>query len=198
MCLRSANYAGIENDLSGDTVEANSMKAYISDLMQESAQTLTQLSGANGFKAENVGSRGIMDSRPFQIFEGSNEMLYTQISEIVLKMMGRQKTVNLLDFLGTYSLTCDALDIFKSMIDFTIDANLPQRKIVDLGKIISRIIITNQLLALEEKGFRSDLIKDSIEIIKHEVSMLTSSYKFQTNVNPIENYHDQSSWLSFC
>jgi alkylation response protein AidB-like acyl-CoA dehydrogenase len=57
MCARSAVHSGIENNLASNSVEANSMKAHVTDLMQESAQTLTQLNGANGYKAESVGSR---------------------------------------------------------------------------------------------------------------------------------------------
>ncbi len=98
MCSRSATFSGIENNLASSGIEANSMKAYITDLMQESAQTVAQLSGANGYKAESFGSRAIADSRPFQIFEGSNEMLYTQISEMVVKLMNSQKTMNLSEF----------------------------------------------------------------------------------------------------
>ncbi|MBI9035828.1 MAG: acyl-CoA/acyl-ACP dehydrogenase [Bacteroidales bacterium] len=196
MCSRSAVYSGIENNLAMAAVEANSMKAYITDLMQEAAQTLTQLNGANGYKAESVGSRGIVDSRPFQIFEGSNEMLYTQISEVVLKMMGRQKIQNLSDFLKNYNLTQNAADYFKNLLDFKVDINLPQRKIVDLGRIISRVVSANHVADLGAKGFRADLISDSMQTIKHEISMLVSSYKFQSNVTPKNDYKDNSSWLA--
>ena len=48
------------------------------------------------------------------------------------------------------------------------------------------------------KGFRQDLIENGIETIKHEISMLVSSYRFQTKVSPIEDYKDSSEWLSFC
>ena len=99
MCSRSAKISGIENNLASDAVEANTMKAYVTDLMQEAAQTLTQLSGANGYKAESMGSRAIIDTRPFQVFEGSNEMLYTQIYEMVQKLMIRSKEMNFADFL---------------------------------------------------------------------------------------------------
>ena len=198
LCSRSATHSGIENNLATEAIEANSMKAYVTDLMQESAQIFTQLCGANGYKAENVGSRGIIDSRPFQIFEGSNEMLYTQISEMVLKMMGRQKIMNFSEFLKNYNLTQNAADYFKSILDFNVDMNLQQRKLVDLGKIISRMISANHVVEVEETGFRSDLIKDSLETIKHEITMLVSSYKFQTNVTPIEEYQDNSNWLEFC
>jgi alkylation response protein AidB-like acyl-CoA dehydrogenase len=198
MCSRSANYSGIENNLATDAIEANSIKAYITDLMQESAQILTQLSGGNGYKVESVGSRAIIDSRPFQIFEGSNDMLYTQISEMVLKLMGRQKLMNLSEFLKNYNLTQNAADYFKSILNFRLDLKIPQRKIVDLGKIISKVISANHVLELGSKGFRPDLILGSINTIKHEVSTLVSSFKAQTNISPIEEYKDDSSWLEFC
>jgi alkylation response protein AidB-like acyl-CoA dehydrogenase len=198
MCARSADYSGIENNLSLAAVEANSMKAHVTDLMHESAQTLTQLNGANGYKAESVGSRGIVDSRPFQIFEGANDLLYTQISEMVLKLMGNEKVANLWEFLKKYDLTQNVADYFKSILDFKVDLKMPQRKIVDLGKIISRVVSANQVSDLGIKGFRSDLISDSLESIKHEITSLVSSFNFQTTISPIEDYKDDSSWLTFC
>lgn len=198
MCARSAEFSGIERDLSTSTVEANTMKAYVTDLMHQSAQTLTQLSGANGYKMENVASRGIVDSRPFQVFEGSNEMLYTQISEMVLKMMGRLKKMNLSEFLKDYNLTRNAADYFDSLLDFRIDLGLPQRKQVGLGKIVSRIVAADYVAALGAHGFREDLIRDSFETIKHEVSSLVSSFKHSPGVVPVENYKERSSWLDYC
>ncbi len=197
MCSRSSAYSSIENNLATDAIEANSMKAYVTDLMQESAQTLTQLSGANGYKAESQGSRGIIDSRPFQIFEGSNDMLYTQISEMVLKIMNRQKNMNLYEFFSSYDLTKNVGDYFKSILNFKVDLIMPQRKNVDLGKIISKAIAANHVFDLGIKGFRPDLISNSLEIIKHEISILISSFKSQTNITPIEEYNENSSWLSF-
>ncbi len=196
MCTRSANYAGVGNNLSSDAVEANSMKAFITDLMQEAAQTLTQLKGANGYKAESVGSRGIIDSRPFQIFEGSNDMLYTQISDLVYKLMMRQKVSSLADFLMGYKLTKDVAEQFKSMLNFIVDPKNSQRKSVDLGKIISRVVSANLVFDLGNNGFRSDLVTNCIENLKHEVSSLVSSYKFSTNIKPIEEYKESGTWLS--
>lgn len=198
MCARSAIYSGIENNLALAGVEANSMKAYITDLMQEAAQTLTQLKGANGYKAESIAARGIMDSKPFQIFEGSNEMLYTQISEMVLKKMGRLKINNLSEFLKNYSLTQNVADYFKSSLDFKVDFQLPQRKLVDLGRIISRVVSANLVAEMGGNGFRPDLISNSLETIKHEITMFVSSYKFNSTVSPIEDYKQDSSWLSYC
>ncbi|SMO62513.1 Acyl-CoA dehydrogenase [Saccharicrinis carchari] len=196
MCARSADYAGVENNLSGDAVEANSMKAYVTDLMQESAQTLTQLKGANGYKAESVSSRGIIDSRPFQIFEGSNDMLYTQIAELVNKLMQRKKQTNLLAFLMDYSLTKQVAKQFASSLDVVLKPKMVQRKYVDLGKIISRVVSANLVFDMGVKGFRQDLVLNAIENLKHDVAMLVSSYKFTNSVQPVELYKDSASWLS--
>lgn len=198
MCTRSASYSGIENNLASAAVEANSIKAYVTDLMQESAQTLTQLFGANGYKMESLGARGIVDSRPFQIFEGSNDMLYTQISEMVLKLMPRKKTTNVFDFLADYESTSLSADYFKSLLNFNITDKLSQRKMVDLGKIISKVVSANYVVKMGISGFRPDLIQDCIVTVKQEVAMLVSSFHFKTNVSPVEQYNEDSSWLSFC
>lgn len=198
MCARSSAHSGIDNNLAGDGVEANSMKAYVTDLMQESAQTYMQLIGANGYKAESRAFRGIADSRPFQIFEGSNEMLYTQISEMVLKLMNRKKVNQLYAFLAEYPLTQNIADYFKSTIDFSVGENLSQRKHVDLGRIISRLVAANQVLSTANNGFRQDLIKASFDMIKHEVASIASSFKAHNTVIPIVEYKENSSWLSFC
>ncbi len=198
MCHRAASYSSIKNNLAGDLVEANSIKAYLTDLMQMSAQTLTQVSGGNGYKMENIGGRGILDSRPFQIFEGSNEMLYTQIGEMVLKMMKRSKTPNLFEYLSTaYELTKRSVDRFKSAVNVSISSPQPQRKVVDLGRVIARIIVSGQVIELGDKGFRPDLINDCLKNISHEITSLMCSYAGHSEISPIEDYQSESAWLDF-
>jgi len=198
MCARSAEISGIENDLSTSTVEANTMKAYVTDLMEESAQTVAQLFGASGYKIESIASRGIVDSRPFKIFEGSNEMLYTQIAERVLKSMGKLKRMNLADFLKEYDLTRHAADYFESLTNFRVDPKLSQRKQVGLGKIISRIVSAEYVINMSSKGFRNDLTDESLETLKHEVAGLVSSFRLPNSVVPVEDYQEQSLWMDYC
>ncbi|MBT8231857.1 MAG: acyl-CoA/acyl-ACP dehydrogenase [Saprospiraceae bacterium] len=197
MCHRSSQFSGIDNNVAGDAVEANSMKAYVTDLMQEASQTVLQLGGANGYKAESFGARGLVDSRPFRIFEGSNAMLYTQISEMILKIMGRKKITNLFEYLQTFEITKNATDYYKVLINFDVDSNLSQRRHVDLGKIIARLVCANHIINMGNDGFRPDLIKASLETIKHEITMLVSSYRNFSSVDPIVDYKDDSSWLEF-
>ncbi len=197
MCARSSEASGIEHNLTGATVEANTMKTYVTELMHEAAQTLTQLFGANGYKVESVAIRGIIDSRPFQVFEGSNEMLYTQISEMVTKQMHRLKNMNLASFLKTYNLTQLTSSHFKELTNFTVDDNMPQRKQVGLGKIISRIVSADYVATLGNKGFRNDLVNNSIDMIKQEVSGLVNSFHHSTQILPIADYNSKSSWEDY-
>ncbi len=196
MCARSSEHSGIDNELAMDQVEANSMKSVITDMMQAASQTLVQLSGSSGYKEENIGARGIMDSRAFMIFEGSNEMLYTQISEAVMKLMKRKKITNLFDFLNTYDLTNKSADFFKDLLNFNLNTELPQRKMVDLGKVIGRIVSANFVIDLGVKGFRQDLVNSCLTSLKHEVTASISSLTFQDSTDLITDYKQDSTWLN--
>lgn len=197
MCARSSNISGIEHNLATEGLEANSMKAVVTDLMHESSQLLVQVSGANGYKISHIGGRGIMDSRPFQIFEGSNEMLYSQIAEIVTRSMRKQKQSHLFDFLKSFKLTSEASEFFKNEISFNLNSVLSQRKLVDLGRILGRIVCVGYVLELEYKGFNKELVENCIATVRHEVSSLVNSFQFDSITGVIEDYAEDSSWLKF-
>ncbi|MBP1841646.1 acyl-CoA dehydrogenase family protein [Formosa algae] len=197
MCYRSSTHSGIDHDLANSGIEANTMKAFVTDLMQDAAQTLTQLSGSKGFKMENIGGRGIMDSRAFQIFEGSNEMLYTQITEMIFKLMKRKKEFNIYRFLKEFNLTTQSYAYFKDYIDFSVDIDMKQRKMIDLGKVFSRIISINFVLDMQDKGFRTDLITNCVELLKLDVSNLINSFHSKNTVIQIEDYNENSQWYNF-
>src|SRR5690625_8023287 len=86
-------------------VEANSIKTVVTDYMHEASQSLLQLVGAQEYKLDHIAGRSMVDSRPFQIFEGSNDILYQQITASILKSMRKTKESNLYPFLKSYSLT---------------------------------------------------------------------------------------------
>jgi len=197
MCLRSTAISGLEHNLATNGLEANSMKTVVTDLMHESAQILTQVSGASGYRISHIGGRGIMDSRPFQIFEGSNEMLYSQISEMIIRAMKKKKKSNLLEFLKSLDLTAQACDYFKKDLNFNITGNLSQRKLVDLGRIIARIVNVAYVLELQNKGFRKDLIDNCIVMVQQEISGLFSFFHFDNSVKVIEDYSLDSAWSKF-
>ncbi len=194
-CLKSGEIAGMEKNLSSLGLEANSIKSVTSDLMQESAQSLLQLIGAKGYKLNHIAGRSVVDSRPFQIFEGSNDILYHQIAESVLKLMKTAKEKSLYQFLKGF--TSRAADRIKEMVNFELDVQFPQRKLVEFGQVISRILSMDLVLYLEEKGFRKDIIDNTLIVLKKEISTLLNTFYLENSTQVVVEYEEDSYWLDF-
>lgn len=197
MCVNSSEKAGIDVDLVPHGLEANAVKSVVTDIMQEAAQSLVQLVGAKAYKLNHIAGRGTVDSRPFQIFEGSNDILYAQITEGLIKLMKRAKENNLFQFLKDFDLTQHAASYVKELMNFNLDLQMPQRKLVEMGKIIGRVISMNQVLEMANKGFRKDLIEGGITMLHQDISKLIAAFTFNNKSELVEGYDENSSWLNF-
>lgn len=195
MCAYSSHKAGLEHDLSATGMVANSMKSFVTDLMQEAAQSLVQLTGARAYRFSHIGGRGIIDSRPFQIFEGSNDMLYAQVGEGLVKRMKKADERSLFGFLRHYRHTDHAAKELEDLLQFNLVTPMPQRKLVELGKIISRIVSMDMVIVLADTGFRQDLIDNAILEIRHEIAGLLGLFKMTITPGIVEDYRDGSSWF---
>ncbi|NOR74208.1 MAG: acyl-CoA dehydrogenase [Draconibacterium sp.] len=197
MCINSSEKAGLEVDMAPHGMEANAVKSVITDYMQEAAQSVVQLVGAKAYKLNHIAGRGTSDSRPFQIFEGSNDILYAQITESLIKLMKRAKESNLLQFLKEYQLTNRAAEYVKDQVNFNLDLQMPQRKLVEMGKIIGRIISMNQVLEMADKGFRKDLIEGGVTMLQQEISKLIATFSFNNKSQIVGGYEEGSGWFDF-
>ncbi|WP_245683976.1 acyl-CoA dehydrogenase family protein [Rhodohalobacter halophilus] len=178
-------------------VAANSIKSVVTDYMHEASQSLMQLVGAKGYRLDHIAGRAMVDSRPFQIFEGSNDILYQQISESVLKMMRKSKESNLYQFMKGYSLTENAAGYFKDTLNFEVDYKLPQRKLVQLGRALGRLVSMEMTLKLGDTGFNSKMISNSLKVLRSEINSIVSTYKSNEQPDVLDGYGDDSSWLKF-
>ena len=194
MCFRSATSTSIKDDLALRGIEANTFKAVVSDLMQESAQILMQLLGGKGYRIQSLGSRAIMDSRPFQIFEGPNEMLFTQLAEMMIKPMSRSKQMNLLEYMKTYENSSQSAGLFSQSINVTLEKAMPQRKLVLVGQAMAKVILAHHVLSLSNSGFNQGMIDNCIDRLRCDVSNLMNSFAEQSEVMPTEGYDEGSSW----
>ncbi len=197
LSIKSSELADIKNDLQPFGLEANIVKTISTDLMQESAQSLVQLVGAEAYKLNHIGGRGIVDSRPFQIFEGANDILYNQITESIVKQMKTLKETNLYTFLKSHNLTKRAAKPLKTALNFSIDPQMSQRKYVELGKALSRIASLDLVLQLGELGFRKDLIVNADSILQQEISQLMAQFNFNQTALVVEDYNENSDWSKF-
>jgi alkylation response protein AidB-like acyl-CoA dehydrogenase len=198
MCINTAERAGIENDLAPHGLEANAIKTCITDLMQDAAQSLLQLSGAMGYRLDHIAGRAVVDSRPFQIFEGSNDILYAQISEALLKQMKVAKEHNLASFLTSHELTKSAVERLRNHLNFSIDTGMPQRKLVELGQVVSRIIAMDLVIKLGARGFDNKLIESSLTLLEQEISERITGYIHKHQTSRIELDQQHPSWQTFC
>ncbi|GLB51238.1 acyl-CoA dehydrogenase [Neptunitalea chrysea] len=197
MCARSSSMSGIDQELSGKGLEANSMKALVTDLMQEAAQICVQLSGSSGYKLDHIAGRGIVDSRPFQIFEGSNEMLYTQIAEAVTKQMKRIKETKVFKALCDMDRTNRIAPMLKKQLDFHLPENLVQRQMVVLGKVVARMVSLQYVNEMADKGFRTDLFDNCFKHMSMDISRLLADFTEYNNAEPIVEYNENSNWINF-
>lgn len=193
----SSGIAGIENDLTALGLEANIVKTVTTDLMQESSQTLLTLVGAKGYKLNHIAGRGTVDSRPFIIFEGSNDILYAQIGEAIVKLMKAAKENVLYAYLAVHRLTENAAQYVKDLISFDIDLQMPQRKLVELGRVMSRVTSMDMVIKLGDAGFRNDLVAGAVSLLRQEITTLVSQFSYQQSTKVLEDYHVDSNWNDF-
>lgn len=195
MCAYTSENVPLTKDTSNMDIAANSIKTYTTDLMQKAAHSLLQLTGAKGYRLDHIAGRAVVDSRPFQIFEGSNDILYQQISESVLKKMRRLKAKNLYKYLSDFKLTERASDYFSELLNFQVDHKLEQDRLVELGRIISRVISLEFTLRLGDRGFNKRLIENTVNILRTDVERMVTSFVSYDNPDVIEDYEESSSWL---
>ena len=177
MCLNTSETAGVDRDLFGDGLKANAFKTTVTDWMQEAAQSFLQLMGAQGYREDHLAGRSLVDSRPYQIFEGSNDILYQQVTESVVKAMRRLKETDLGAYLRTEPLTARAAEMFGDSLSFDVDWSMPQRKLVDLGRAISRIVTMEMTIELGERGHPADLVRGMLDETRAEVRGILATYR---------------------
>ncbi|MFT5726997.1 MAG: alkylation response protein AidB-like acyl-CoA dehydrogenase [Desulforhopalus sp.] len=194
ICYYTSRVSSVSENLTSFGLQANSTKAVVTDMMQDAAQSLLQLTGAKGYRRDQIAGRAVMDSRPFQIFEGSNDVMYSQIADSVLKKMKKIKEKNLYTFLSQFDLTKKIAAFYKPTLDLHLDLESSQRTRVTLGKIIARLITAEFTFDLAEAGFRKDLIDNAIAVIGNSIREQVASFTNFRSINVIEEYQDGSNW----
>ncbi|MBU2644129.1 acyl-CoA/acyl-ACP dehydrogenase [bacterium] len=194
MCAFTARVSSIDSDLSGLGLQANANKAILTDMMQEAAQSLLQLVGAKGYRRDHIAGRAIVDCRPFQIFEGSNDVMYSQIADVFLKAMKRAMEPNLLRFCTTFEPVSKAADHYRDLLDIRIDTEAVQRLRVRMGKIVAWLISIGYVLDLTGQQFRQDLIDNAVAVVRTRIAEQVSGLKQPNPVSLVADYANGSDW----
>ena len=108
--------------------------------------------------------------------------------------MKSAKEVNVWEFLKTHPLALRAVERLKELLNFNIDLQMPQRKLVELGKVLSRTVSMDLVLKMGDNGFRKDLVDGAVSKLHQEISNLMNSYNFKQNTQVVVNYEENSAW----
>ena len=194
MCLSTSEVAGVDRNLFSESLRANAFKTVVTDWMQEAAQSFLQLAGAQGYRDDHLAGRSLVDSRPYQIFEGSNDILYQQVTESVVKAMRRIKESNLGAYLRSEPLTARAAETLGDALSFDVDWSMPQRKLVDLGRAISRLVMMEMTIELGERGYSADLVRNMLDETRAEIRGLLETYR-RGGITALVEEPSASDWL---
>ena len=111
--------------------------------------------------------------------------------------MKKKKTDHLGDYLSNNELTTNASKLYKKEFDFTISSPISQRKMIDLGKVIARVVTVNDLLELNNEGFSQQLTDNSVAMVRQEIVMLLASLQHHKDVSALGDIGDNSDWMKF-
>lgn len=197
MCVHSVSAARTDRDTSPLALAANSIKSVVTDFMQSAAQSALQLFGGNGYRREHIAARSLADSRPFQIFEGSNDILYEQITEIITKGMKRAKETNLFKYLRSFDATSRAAEALRNALDIDLRESLPQRRIVQLGRALGRVVSLQMLYELADRGYSSEHISNAEAFLRGQISALLHTFRVDETYAPLDQAGYSGDWLAY-
>jgi alkylation response protein AidB-like acyl-CoA dehydrogenase len=173
ICQASCTFAGAlldahqAPDLFFEMLIANIIKVTTTDLLQMAAHAGVQLRGGQGFRKDHYTGKAFTDSRPFQIFEGSNDVLYEAIAA---QLIGEARKLNLGTLRETLALhpglpppnlpTDPVCDLPLALEDSQIDRVL-------FGKLISRYA-TIGIMQKAAASLRPELVESASAYLRAE------------------------------
>ena len=150
-----------------EMVTSNIVKVTTTDLLQMSAQSALQLYGGQGFRNDHYVGKAFTDSRPFQIFEGSNDVLYEAIAAQLIGE-ARKLGLNTLGEVLARHLALPPPAIPNDPVrDLPIQTQDSQVDRVLFGKIISRYSAVG-MVQHSAATLRPELLANAISFLRAE------------------------------
>ncbi len=129
------------DDVSGDYVLVNSVKFVSSTTMAIAADSAIHLFAASAYKRNHLVGRAYVDCRPFQIFEGSNDVLDDNTFSVLAGRYGRVSPEAISQELEKFGLRMPS-DLPKGALDaLDVKEECSQRRRVQYGRIIEWIVV---------------------------------------------------------
>ncbi|MEA2068779.1 MAG: acyl-CoA dehydrogenase family protein, partial [Verrucomicrobiota bacterium] len=147
---------------------ANASKVVSSDGLQAAADSAVQVFASAAYKRNHVVGRAFTDSRPFQIFEGSNDVLHENTYEVLASRYGGVNTEVVGTELERYGLKLSD-DVPMAVRDTLVrDGGLSQRQKVQYGKIISWMLA--QATLEREAAHEGGPVEDGLRLAQRHMA----------------------------
>jgi alkylation response protein AidB-like acyl-CoA dehydrogenase len=143
--LFTGAWSDSHTDVSGDHVLANASKVVASESLSAAADSAVQIFAAAAYKRSHMVGRAFVDSRPFQIFEGVNDVLYENTYDVLAGRYGVVDSEAVEKELDRYGLTFSD-DVPVAVRDVLAPCGeLTQRRKVQYGRIVSWLLAQSVL-----------------------------------------------------
>ncbi len=139
------------DDVSGDYLLVNTSKVISSESMSTAADASLHIFASAAFKRTHYVGRALIDSRPFQIFEGSNDVLHENTYEAIVAAHDRVDLETITSSLATYGLALsDQIPpATRELLDRE-DQHLTQRQKAQYGRIIAWVVMLSIIERLSD------------------------------------------------
>ncbi|MFA6109385.1 MAG: acyl-CoA dehydrogenase [Candidatus Latescibacterota bacterium] len=143
------------DEVTTDYTLVNAAKVVSSEAMQAAADSALQLFASAAYKGNHLVGRAFVDSRPFQIFEGANDVLDENTYEAILGLHGRFDGAVLAEEFERYGLELPTDLPAEAMQLLDARGERSQRQKVQVGRLISWAFV---LAMLRREGATNEAV----------------------------------------
>ena len=172
----SAQWMDSHIDVSRDTTFVNACKTISSETMHASSDSALQIFAASGYQKTHYIGQAFLNSRPFRIFEGTNDVLYQNIIDAMVKPHQNLNENILEKELLKFGLSLDEKFPLAWLGEYEVSRSLSQRMKVHAGKLIAWAFI---LGILRDRTCRDSLaLDDAWGLALREIHALAAMTSF--------------------
>jgi alkylation response protein AidB-like acyl-CoA dehydrogenase len=171
----SGEWMDTHPEVTGDTTLANTAKIICTETMSMASDAALQLFASAAYKRNHIVGRGFVDSRPFRIFEGVNEVLDEQIYEMIVRRNGSCDPEMVASELAHYGLMPSG-KIYKTTLELFAEPATTQRVRVALGRILAWIVCLGIVENATEKS--DEQRRDATLFVSRQIAASAASVPY--------------------
>ncbi|MCF7848347.1 MAG: hypothetical protein K9M45_05805, partial [Kiritimatiellales bacterium] len=170
------DWADSHTDISGDHVLVNAAKVVSTDGLSAAADSAVQVFASAAYKRNHVVGRAFTDSRPFRIFEGSNDVLHGNTYEVLATRYGGADAEAVGLELERYGLKLSD-DVPAAVRDVMVRSDeLSQRQKIQYGKMVAWMLV--QAVLERESSRDGSPVEDGLRLAQRHMAAHAAEFPY--------------------